>query len=203
MTINPTTSTPAERAARRALILGGTVPRPTVQHFVADQLFVSGPLLSAQAARLADVQPGHKVLDPSAGTGDLLAAVASSCPAAILAAIDVEARLAPALRARLPGLQLTVADFLDCTPGAFGLVDCIVMNPPFRNGADITHIEHALRFLAPGGRLVAICANGPRQHSRLRPLVAASGGSWEALPAEAFKHAGTTVRSVMLALTLQ
>lgn len=203
MTINPTTTTPAERAARRARILGGTMPRPTVQHFVADQLFVSGPRLSAQVARLAGVQPEHTVLDPSAGTGDLLAAVASCCPTATLAAIDIEERLAPALRARLPGLQLTVSDFLACTPEAFGLVDRIVMNPPFRNGADIAHIEHALRFLAPGGRLVAICANGPRQQSRLRPLVLGSGGSWEALPPEAFKHAGTTVRSVMLALTQQ
>ncbi|MFY2610601.1 methyltransferase [Achromobacter ruhlandii] len=200
MTINPTTSTPAERAARRARILGGTVPRRTVQHFVADQLFVSGPRLSAQAARLAAVQPGHRVLDPSAGTGDLLAAVATSCPAAMLAAIDIEARLAPALRARLPGLQLTVADFLDCTPEAFGLVDRIVMNPPFRNGADIAHIEHGLRFLAPGGRMVAICASGPRQHAALRPRVAAAGGHWEELPSDTFRHAGTSVRTAIFVL---
>lgn len=202
MTINPITSTPAERAARRARILGGTEPRPSVQHIVVDQLFVSGPALSAQAAGLADIHPGLRVLDPSAGTGDLLAAVATNCPAAVLRGIDVEARLAPALQARLPGLQLTVADFLDCTPEAFGLVDRIVMNPPFRNGADVAHIEHALRFLAPGGRLVAICANGPRQQSRLRPLVEASGGSWEALPPEAFKHAGTAVRAAMLAVNV-
>jgi len=40
------------------------------------------------------------------------------------------------------------------------------MNPPFENGADIKHIQHAMKMLKPGGRLVAICANGPRQQPR-------------------------------------
>ncbi len=50
------------------------------------------------------------------------------------------------------------------------------MNPPFANGQDIKHITHALRYLSPGGRLVAICANGPRQNDKLRPIVDARGG---------------------------
>lgn len=74
------------------------------------------------------------------------------------------------------------------------------MNPPFANGADIAHILHARRFLAPGGRLVAICAGGPRQAAKLRPLVEACGGEWEPLPAGTFKDAGTGVSTVLLTL---
>jgi hypothetical protein len=38
------------------------------------------------------------------------------------------------------------------------------LNPPFGNADDIKHIMHAWKMLKPGGRLVAICANGPRQN---------------------------------------
>jgi hypothetical protein len=72
------------------------------------------------------------------------------------------------------------------------------MNPPFANGADITHIKHALSFVRPGGRLVAICANGPRQNVELRPLVEAAGGTWEGLPEGTFRESGTGVRTVLL-----
>ena len=58
------------------------------------------------------------------------------------------------------------------------------MNPPFERGSDIRHIEHALTFLKPGGRLVAICANGPRQRERLQPMAS----EWIDLPAGSFKR---------------
>ena len=46
------------------------------------------------------------------------------------------------------------------------------MNPPFDHGADIRHIDHARRKLNPGGRLVAICAAGPRQRERFEAIAA-------------------------------
>jgi len=77
------------------------------------------------------------------------------------------------------------------------------MNPPFVNGQDIQHITHALHMLKPGGRLVAICANGPRQQEKLRPIVEQHGGRWESLPADTFKDSGTGVNTVLLRLTLE
>jgi hypothetical protein len=70
------------------------------------------------------------------------------------------------------------------------------MNPPFENGADIKHITHAISFLKPGGRLVAICANGPRQNEKLRPLA----DTWEPLPDGTFKESGTGVNTVLLTI---
>jgi len=49
-------------------------------------------------------------------------------------------------------------------------------------------------MLAPGGRLVALCANGPRQRDQLRPLCQL----WEDLPAGSFKAAGTGVNVSLL-----
>lgn len=70
------------------------------------------------------------------------------------------------------------------------------------DGADIKHIKHAMTFLRPGGRLVALCANGPRQNAQLMPLVEEHGGTWEVLPEGSFKSQGTGVNVAMLSLTL-
>ena len=52
----------------------------------------------------------------------------------------------------------------------------------------------------PGGRLVALCANGPRQNAILRPMVVARGGLWEDLLADIFKEEGAGVRVVLITM---
>jgi 16S rRNA G1207 methylase RsmC len=84
-------------------------------------------------------------------------------------------------------------DFLFVPLGSF---DKIVMNPPFENGADIKHILRARELLIPGGRLVAICANGPRQQAKLKPLAT----EWRDLPADTFKQAGTGVNTALIVI---
>ena len=74
--------------------------------------------------------------------------------------------------------------------------NAILMNPPFAKAADIAHILHARRFLAPGGRLVAICAGGPRQAAALQHLCE----HWEPLPPGTFKEQGTGVNTVLLVM---
>lgn len=44
------------------------------------------------------------------------------------------------------------------------------MNPPFIHGQDIRHILRAFSLLRPGGVLVAVCLNGPRQQEKLLPF---------------------------------
>jgi hypothetical protein len=70
------------------------------------------------------------------------------------------------------------------------------MNPPFVNGADIKHITHAIGFLKPGGRLVALCANGHRQRDQLKPLT----DYWEDLPPGSFSEQGTNVNVALLVI---
>ena len=87
------------------------------------------------------------------------------------------------------------ADFLECN-GDLGTFDRVVMNPPFENAVDIKHIMHAYGMLKPGGRLVALCANGPRQRFRLQPMAS----YWEDLPADSFKSQGTGVNVALLVM---
>jgi predicted RNA methylase len=143
---------------------------------------------------LAGIQEGDRVLEPSAGTGNILRAI--DVPAHIVA-VEINRALADALPAHL-ATEVIQGDFLQVTAEQIAeKADRVVMNPPFANGADIDHILHAFDFLRPGGRLVAICANGPRQAAQLRPLAE----SWEELPADTFRDQGTNVRTVLMTIT--
>ena len=44
--------------------------------------------------------------------------------------------------------------------GAWSGYDRIIMNPPFSDGRDIQHVQHAYTLLRPGGRIVAIMGEG-------------------------------------------
>ncbi|WP_429500689.1 hypothetical protein ACQUFY_25750 (plasmid) [Robbsia andropogonis] len=107
--------------------------------------------------------------------------------------------MAIALQVRYPDAKVICADFLSCKE-ELGLFDKIIINPPFANGQDIAHIKHALTLLRPGARLVAICANGPKQQASLGALVSHHGGTWEELPGGTFAESGTGVRTVMITI---
>lgn len=176
--------------------------RHGVQAVSAPQLFPTPAELACRVVDLADIDAGHTILEPEAGTGALLREIAERVdPDAVqLVAVEIDRRLASTLALQFPHVTTRCADFLACGPEDLGTFDRIVMNPPFVNAQDIEHITHALKFLKPGGRLVAICANGPRQQERLRTLVEARGGEWEALPPGAFEASGTQVRAALLTL---
>ncbi|MDB2620173.1 DUF3560 domain-containing protein [bacterium] len=164
----------------------------------APQLFPTPMGIAEEMAEALNVQSGMRVLEPSAGTGNLLRALPANCESV---AVEINGPLSAALVAhddRWPHLQTTWVsqDFLKCAPGSAGTFDRVIMNPPFENGADIKHIKHALTFLKPEGRLVALCANGPRQQQAFK----GAAKTWKKLPAGSFKSAGTNVNVVMLTI---
>lgn len=170
-----------------------------VQVVSAPQLFPTPVDVAERMADLAEIEPGHRVLEPSAGTGALLGAMGGRMfghnpERGEVVAVELVGSLASRLAASFPLTQVLARDFLTCN-GDLGKFDRILMNPPFERGSDIRHILHARHMLAPGGRLVAICANGPRQAAELQPLA----DSWEELPEGTF--AGTGVRTVLLTMT--
>jgi phospholipid N-methyltransferase len=137
------------------------------------QLFPTPPELAARMVALSEIRPGDTVLEPSAGTGVLLDAIRRNGADSVdLTAVEIDHGLTGIInKAR----RVHYGDFLECN-GELGKFDRIVMNPPFVNAADIKHIIHALKMLKPGGRIVALCANGPRQNDVLKDLVAAHSG---------------------------
>ncbi len=111
-----------------------------------------------QMLDLADIQGDDRVLEPSAGMGDILDAIRQRHPDVDLKAIERNHTLADVLAAKGYSELTTFGDFLEhqCP------CDKIVMNPPFdRQGADIDHVRHAYELLSVGGRLVSVMCKGP------------------------------------------
>lgn len=163
--------------------------RAGVQVVSAPQLFPTPAHVVAQMVDMAGIEAGNKVLEPSAGTGAILDQIPEGCE---VVAVEINATLCGRLDAS--GRAVVVGDFLNCTPDNIGTFDRVLMNPPFKDGSDIKHIKHALTMLKDGGRLVAICANGPRQNEQLRPL------STEWIELERGTFSGTDVSTVLLTI---
>lgn len=174
----------------KATLKGGGVRAVSAPH-----LFATPSDLAARMVELADIREGHRVLEPSAGTGALLREIPS---AADVVAVEVNHDLGRALRSFGLARAVICMDFMDMTVSDADRFYRVIMNPPFDNGADIRHIQHALTMLRPGGVLVAICADGPRQQRKLKPLAEESGGFYEPLPSGTFKDAGTMVNTALL-----
>jgi protein-L-isoaspartate O-methyltransferase len=177
--------------------------RAGIQVVSAPQLFPTPPELAARMVEEAGVEPQHRVLEPSAGTGRILDALkasdlnSSDDATGQVVAVELNHTVAQTLGRHYSGVYVRCADFLECN-GELGTFDRIIMNPPFERGSDIKHIRHALTMLKAGGRLVAICANGPRQQQELKPLAEDSGGYYEELPAGTFKSSSTNVSTAIL-----
>ena len=186
-------------AMRQQLRNGGA------QVVIAPQLFPTPAPLAEMVARLARLAPGARVLEPSAGTGSLVHAALqilneAGGSASAFHAIEIDRALAGRLQERHSQLTVRCADFLELVPEEFEAFDSVLMNPPFLNAQDIKHIEHARRFLKPGGRLVAICANGPRQQAALRHVAVGTGGFYRPLPEGSFASSGTQVATALVVI---
>jgi hypothetical protein len=171
-----------------------------VQVVSAPNLFPTPPEVARRVVELAEIKPGrHRGLEPSAGTGAIVRALfdlpfgTAFNDGTSLVAVELNGSLADALRRSFPSIDVRRSDFLVCN-GDLGKFDRIVMNPPFDHGADIRHVEHARQFLAKGGRLVAIVANGPRQREKFEPIATA----WVDLPPGTFAGTNTQVAIVVI-----
>lgn len=167
----------------------------------ANQQFFTPPDLAVRVAQAADVQPGHLVLEPSAGEGAL--AEAAEAAGGRVHCIEIDPALVETLRAK--GYQTKGLNFLHVRPDESLQYDRVVMNPPFTKGAAVAHILHAYRFLRAGGRLAAIADAGVRfrttkADTAFRAFVQEQGGSIAPLPDDSFVDAGTAVSTVLVVI---
>lgn len=128
----------------------------------------------------AGIQDGMRVLEPSAGKGNILDRAQAAHPGAEFTAVELSGRLADLLEAK--GYTVHRGDFMEFGEGQ--RFDRILMNPPFSKYQDAEHIRHAYGLLEPGGRLVAIMSEGPWFRSDKR------GEEWRAWAEE---HDATSI----------
>lgn len=136
---------------------------------------------------------GKRVLEPSCGDGRLMEAVRK---AGALDVIGVEYDSGRAQQCREKGFVTYTRNFLETDPGPHGWsdFDMVVMNPPFYGRHYAKHVRHAIKFLKPGGMLVAILpATARYDHGELDDL----SPSWNDLPLGAFSASGTRICTTM------
>lgn len=130
--------------------------------------------------------PAHRVLEPSCGDGRILDELrARGCRP-----FGIEVHAGRAAEARAKGHAVLTGNFLDQPPREE--FDFVVMNPPFYGRHYVKHVNHALKFLKPGGTLVSILpATAHYDHQELQ-------GQWTDLPVGSFSEAGTNVPTGIL-----
>lgn len=167
------------------------------------QFYATPAALADRMVRALDVKPGQTILEPSAGEGALLEALMrlAVTPLAV-DALDLDPKRVKSLVEK--GFGALQVDFLEFPLRA--LYDRVLMNPPFTNQQDILHVTKAYWLLKPGGKLVAIMSPGfifreDRRAKGFRALLEAVGGTYERLPEETFKGAGTAISTVLVMLT--
>jgi predicted RNA methylase len=187
-----------EGEAQRFARISGAEPTRAIS---AVNLFQTPEALAARMAALLAGCSGPW-LEPSAGLGRLYRA-ARAVYSGPITLVEMNPDCAGELYRQTretssdPGATLRQRDFLTCgvadLGGPFGAV---LMNPPFKQGADVKHITHALSMLRPGGTLVALCYNGTKQRRDLESIA----GTWEILPG-AFTQEGTRAEVALLTIT--
>ena len=168
----------------------GTAPQAVAAH----QLFQTPASLAARMVELADIQPAHFVLEPSAGLGRILRPITERNPANVTAC-EINQDLAGQLFKEFPDVTLWQGDFLERKPTRF--FDRIVMNPPFTMRSDLKHIAHARKMLAPRGVLVGLCMSTHHRETALREVC----DVWEIIPAGTFRAEGTGVETILFRIT--
>ena len=117
-----------------------------VEIVTAPLLYPTPEHIAEQAAQLLEASQFHTILEPSAGTGALIDAITyGNKYGHNITAVEESWSLVKILRSRYPELRVHHMDFLNFTYS--DKFDRILMNPPFNGGADIKHIEHALKWL--------------------------------------------------------
>lgn len=166
--------------------------------------FDSPPAVVARVVKLAEIAPGMRVLEPSAGVGNIVAGVEAA--GAEVTAIEIDAaRLQKAKeRCQMVG-GIRLLNFLSTKPEP--TFDRVAMNPPFAKQADIAHVEHAAKFLKPGGRLVSVMS--PTWQTRSTKIAASFRAFLQALnavvvelPSGSFKDSGTGVNAVIVSFEI-
>jgi ParB/RepB/Spo0J family partition protein len=157
--------------------------------------------LATEMVRLAALKPGDTALEPSAGLGRIVAPLLRA--GASVAAVEIDRASVFALRDAFPGITTYGEAFEDFAAREATLFDAVVMNPPFAAGSDIAHIRAAWGFVRPGGRLVAVCCEGPffredKASRAFRDWLSGIGAEARKLPDRTFRESGTDVAARLI-----
>jgi hypothetical protein len=148
-----------------------------------------------------DLRDTPRILEPSCGDGALLDAIRRKVEKELRGygakttgarVVGIEYDAGRAAEARAKGYAVQVANFLQVQPDP--VFDYVVMNPPFVGKHYQKHVEHARKFLKPGGTLFAILpVTAVTDHGFVNP--GRGWDRWKDLPVGSFSESGTNINT--------
>ena len=171
--------------------------------------FPTPPAVVNRLIELAEIESAQRVLEPSAGSGNIAKAVFAVAPIHLVA-VEIDASTLEQFTSSYTSwphsrIHAYLGDFITMSPNTLGDFDRVVMNPPFQRQRDVLHVNHALRFLRPGGRLVSVMSSSVAFRTNaltqaFRKTLAAHKGTIESLPENAFAESGANVNTVIVTM---
>lgn len=166
------------------------------------QFYPTPDELAEYVVKLAEVEPHHLVLEPSAGSGALLRPLGRKNN---IVAVEIDDSLATGLMEAEYSCVINSSFEQAIKAGDVGQwFDRVIMNPPFGpRQLDIQHILLAYELLVPGGILVAIMSENDLYYDTLctesfNHFLASVNAHVEEVPMRSFLASGTRVDTVIV-----
>jgi SAM-dependent methyltransferase len=160
------------------------------------QFYRTPAAVADQLVARAGIRSGMRILEPSCGDGAILEAlrrhaVKERIDDVRATGIEVDPGRAEAARAK--GFGVHVGNFLQTQPNP--VFDVVLMNPPFYGKHYQKHVEHARKFLKPGGRVLAILPITAATDHGFVTIPKWGRDTWEDLPVGSFSESGTNINT--------
>lgn len=165
------------------------------------QFFETPDDIADRLVKLANIQPGEDILEPSAGRGAIVKAIHRKFPGRRVYGCELM-ELNLSFLKKIEGFTLMHRDFLaDCNDK----YNVIIANPPFSKNQDINHIMKMESILHPGGRLVSVAsthwqfAQGKAEEA-FRQWLDRKNAQVYPISAGEFKESGTMVATCIIVI---
>jgi len=167
------------------------------------QFFATPAELADKLVTLIFVEQGSKILEPSAGQGAIIDAIAREYRYGKIDCYELMDVNRTFLKNN-KNANLIGEDFLESIGEE--KYDFIVANPPFSRNQDITHFIHMVSHLKPGGKIVCIMSNHWQQSTNKKETAfkeflndSKNGTTFiSKIEGGAFKESGTSVGAVIV-----
>lgn len=165
--------------------------------------FATPEPVGLKMVQFADIRPGDKVLEPSAGHG----AIARFIPD-LTDVTMVEPSYELSQKAALANGKAKIINGTFEELNVVNKYDAIVMNPPYGSGGKTSteHLAKAAKHIRDGGRIVALLPRGGMADKRLTDFLESDAAknlhtvARVNMPAKTFERAGTSVNTQILVL---
>ena len=150
--------------------------------------------LAKRVVKMAEIKGLDKVLEPSAGSGRLVAEIMKYTNNIEIVEIDADTFQECIKSYNCRGWNM---DFLDFTNVATNSYDKIIMNSPYDRDIWTKHLAHAWKFLKSGGKMVAICPNN-ESNKKYQEFIEGKRHKVTPVDAGAFKESGTNIATMIV-----